>query len=265
MEYGSIDHCNVLVDTAAAYNNERQVGDGIRRSGIHRAEMFVTTKPWITDYGYDSALRAFDASLRRLGLDYLDLYLLHWPLPKEFDATVASYEAAQRLLADGRVRAIGVCNFKPQHLNDLVGRTEVVPAVNQVELHPYFTQRDVRDADADRGVVTQWWSAIGGAILRHAEDPSTAENVLTDPTIVELAAKRHKTPAQIVLRWHIDHGLSAIPKSVRPQRIAENIDIFDFALNADEIAAIDALNSGVRAGPDPDQFDASKASITVED
>jgi diketogulonate reductase-like aldo/keto reductase len=135
----------------------------------------------------------------------------------------------------------------------------------QVELHPYFTQRDVRDADADRGVVTQSWSPIGGAILRHAEDPSTAENVLTDPTIVELAAKHHKTPAQIVLRWHIDHGLSAIPKSVCPQRIAENIDIFDFALNADEIAAIDALNSGVRAGPDPDQFDASKASITVED
>lgn len=210
-------------------------------------------------------MRAFDASLRRLGLDYLDLYLLHWPLPKEFDATVASYEAARKLLADGRVRAIGVCNFKRQQLNDLVGRTEVVPAVNQVELHPYFTQRDVRDADADRDVVTQSWSPIGGAILRHAEDPSTAENVLTDPTIVELAAKHHKTPAQIVLRWHIDHGLSAIPKSVRPQRIAENIDIFDFALSADEIAAIDALNSGVRAGPDPDQFDASKASITVED
>jgi len=143
-----------LVDTAAAYNNERQVGEGIRRSGIDRTEMFVTTKLWMTNYGYEATLRAFDASLGRLGLDYLDLYLLHWPMPSDFAATVASYRAAERLLAEGRVRAIGVSNFSPQHLETLIAQTDVVPAVNQVELHPYFTQQEVRDADTRYGLVT---------------------------------------------------------------------------------------------------------------
>lgn len=255
-----------LIDTAAAYLNERQVGEGIRRSGIERAQIFVTTKLWVTDYGYESALRAFDASLRRLGLEYLDLYLLHWPLPSNFDATVASYRALEKLLADGRVRAIGVCNFGQQHLQALIDRTEVVPAVNQVELHPFFTQRDIRETDARHSIATQSWSPIGGVRRRH---PASAQNGVSNPlehsTIIALAKKYGKTPAQVVLRWHIDHGLSAIPKSVRPQRIAENINIFDFSLTQGDIASIDALHTGERGGPDPETFNASSYKINVDD
>lgn len=255
-----------LVDTAAVYGNEREVGEGIRRSGIDRAEIFVTTKLWISDFGYDSALRAFDASLRKLGLEYLDLYLLHWPVPSHFDATVASYKAAEKLLAEGRVRAIGVSNFTPEHLDELIARTKIVPAVNQIELHPFFIQRELRDADARHGIVTQSWSPIGGVINRKtAADPSALSNPLMHPVILELAAKHHKTAAQVVLRWHIEHGLSAIPKSTRPERIRENIDIFDFTLTADEIAAIDALDTGVRGGPDPEEVDTDLVPIRIED
>ncbi len=254
-----------LIDTAAAYNNERQVGEGMSRSGIDRAEMFVTTKLWMTNYGPEAALRAFDASLRRLRLDYLDLYLLHWPVPSDFAATVASYKAAEKLLAEGRVRAIGVSNFSPQHLETLIGQTDVVPAVNQVELHPYFTQQKVRGADARRGVVTQSWSPIGGVRYRNQAAGPTQAGLLEEPIIVELASRYGKTPAQVVLRWHIQHGLSPIPKSVRPQRIAENIAIFDFTLAPAEIAAIDTLDTGVRAGADPETVDARTFSFTVED
>ena len=254
-----------LIDTAAAYFNERQVGEGLRRSGVDRNEIFVTTKLWISDYGYESALRAFDASLRRLGLDYADLYLLHWPVPSDFEATVESYRAAERLLADGRVRAIGVCNFSPKHLEDLIARAEVVPAVNQVELHPFFTQRELRAAHARLGVVTQSWSPLGGVNVYATKDPGASKNPLAHPTVVGLAAKYGKTPAQVVLRWHIEHGLSAIPKSVRPERIAENIDIFDFALTADEVAAIDAIDSGTRGGPDPETVDTKLFPVSVEE
>jgi diketogulonate reductase-like aldo/keto reductase len=254
-----------LIDTAAAYFNERQVGEGLRRSGVDRREVFVTTKLWISDYGYEQALRAFEASLRRLGLDYVDLYLLHWPTPSDFEATVASYRAAESLLADGRVRAIGVCNFSPKHLDDLMARTEVVPAVNQVELHPFFTQRELREAHARLRIVTQSWSPLGGVNVYAASDPSAVRNPLEHPVIVELAKKYGKTPAQVVLRWHIEHGLSTIPKSVRPERIAENIRIFDFALTADEVAAIDALDTGARGGPDPEVVDTKLFPIKTED
>lgn len=170
-----------LIDTAAAYGNEREVGEGIRRSGIDRADVFVTTKLWIADYGYEPALRAFDESLSRLGLDYVDLYLLHWPVPTDFEATVASYKAAEKVLAEGRVRAIGVCNFNPQHLEDLVARTDVVPAVNQVELHPYFAQKKVRGANASHNVLTQSWSPIGGVYKNHPKDPDRVTNLLCRP------------------------------------------------------------------------------------
>jgi len=254
-----------LIDTAAAYFNEREVGEGIRRSGLARAQLFVQTKLWISDYGYESALRAYDVSLRKLGLAYVDLYLLHQPMPNEWERTVAAYQAAERLLADGRVRAIGVSNFSPKHLEDLRARTEVVPAVNQVELHPFFTQRELREVHAGLGIVTQAWSPLGGVNVYGAQDPMAAKNPLTHPVVVALAKHYGKTPAQVVLRWHVEHGFSAIPKSVRPARITENIGIFDFTLTAEEVAAIDALDTGVRGGPDPEVIDTKRYTKTIPD
>jgi diketogulonate reductase-like aldo/keto reductase len=242
-----------LIDTAAAYDNEREVGEGIRRSGVPRDEIFVTSKLWISDYGYDSALVGFDASLRRLGLDQVDLYLLHQPVPTDFEATIGAYKAAETMLAGCRARAIGVSNFSPEHLRTLIDRTDVVPAVNQVELHPYFTQPALREIHAGLGIVTQAWSPLGG-VLVYVSGAGESRGPLTDPVITDLASKYSKTPAQVVVRWHIEHGFSAIPKSVKPHRIAENFDVFDFALTAEEIAAIDALDKRVRGGPDPEQL-----------
>ena len=258
----AIAHGYRLIDTAAVYFNERQVGEGIARSGIARSELFVTTKLWISDFGYESALRAFNASLRRLGLDYVDLYLLHWPTPRYFEATIASYKAAEKLLADGRVRAIGISNFGPKHLQHLLEHSDVVPSVNQVELNPFFTQAEIRAADARHGVVTQSWSPIGG-VNREAA-PHAVKDPLKHPVIAKLAAKYGKTPAQIVIRWHLDHGLSPIPKSVRTERIAENFDVFDFALTQEGRAAIDALDTGARCGPDPEEFDATTVRVRVD-
>lgn len=244
-----------LIDTAAVYGNEKEVGEGLTRSGLDRDEVFVTTKLWLDDYGYDAALRAFDTSMANLGLDHLDLYLLHWPAPASFEETVASYRAAEQLLADGRVRAIGVCNHTADHLRRLVDATGVVPAVNQVELHPYFTQRELREAGAGLGVVTQSWSPLGGVNTYWEGGRSADKNPLDHPAVHEVAARHGRTPAQVVLRWHLDHGLATIPKSVRPHRIAENFDVFGFALSAAEVASIDAIDSGVRGGPDPDAVD----------
>ena len=254
-----------MMDTAASYRNEREVGDGIRNSGVDRAKLFVQTKLWISDYGYDSALRAYDVSLRKLGLDSVDLYLLHQPMPNEWERTVAAYTAAERLLADGRVRAIGVSNFSAKHLGDLIARTEVVPAVNQVEVHPFFIQRELRAAHARLGIATQAWSPLGGINVYRPADPNAVKNPLAHPVVTTLAVKYGKTPAQVVLRWHIEHGFSAIPKSVRPERIAENFDVFDFALTQDEVAAIDALDMGVRGGPDPESIDTKRFTLTIPD
>lgn len=253
-----------LIDTAAAYYNEREVGEGIVRSDIARSELFVTTKLWISDFGYDTALHAFDRSLRNLGLDYLDLYLLHWPMPSRFDATIASWKAAEKLLADGRVRAIGVCNFSDKDLQALAARSKITPAVNQVELHPFFNQKALRAAHATRSIVTQAWSPIGG-INRYFKDKPAAQDPLVHPVIASLAAKYGKTAAQVSLRWHLEHGICAIPKSVRPARIAENFDVFNFTLTADEIAAIDALDTGVRGGPDPALVDTHMFTNIIED
>jgi len=254
-----------LIDTAAAYGNEREVGQAIARSGIARDELFVQTKLWISDYGYDSGLRAFDISLRKLGLNSVDLYLLHQPMPNEWERTVAAYRAAEKLLADGRVRAIGVCNFSPKHLADLIAGSQVVPAVNQVEVHPYFVQRELRAVHARLGIITQAWSPLGGVNVYMPRDPDAPLNPLADPLVVALSAGYRKTPAQIILRWHLEHGVSTIPKSVKPARIAENIDVFDFALSPAEVAAIDALDTGVRGGPDPEAIDTKLYTKTIPD
>jgi len=253
-----------LIDTAQSYLNEQDVGAGIARSGIPRSEIFVTTKLWLSKYGYDSALRAFDGSLRRLGLDYLDLFMLHWPVPSDFEATVQSWKAAEKLLADGRTRAIGIANFTPTYLKQLAERTEVTPAVNQVEIHPLFAQKELCKTNQSLGIVTQAWSPIGGSVRKFG-DPSKVSDPLTHPTLVGLAKKYGKTPAQVVLRWHLEQGRSAIPKSFRPERIAENFDLFDFALSAEDLAAIDALDTGKRSGANPETMSAAGLNVTIED
>jgi len=243
-----------LVDTAAAYGNEREVGEGIRRAGVAREDVFLETKIWISDYGYEATLHAFDKGAGKLGVDQLDLLLLHQPMPSRFDLTLEAYRALETLLANGRVRAIGVSNFMPPHLDRLLAETSVVPAVNQIELHPYFQQTALQEVHEQQGVTTQAWSPIGGITSYRGGDRTTFE----DPTLLEIADRHGKTAAQVMLRWQLQEGRSAIPKSTKPARIAENFDIFDFTLDGDQMAAIDALDTGVRGGPDPD-------SITLEE
>jgi diketogulonate reductase-like aldo/keto reductase len=242
------------IDTAAAYGNEREVGAGLRRSGLDRSEVFIETKVWINDYGYDATLHAFDKSAGKLGVDRIDLLILHQALPSRFDLTIDAYRALETLLSGGRVRAIGVSNFMPDHLDDLLKNTTIVPAVNQIEVHPYFQQPGVLAANAANGVVSQAWSPIGGiTFYREGAGGST----LDDETIAGIGKAHGKTPAQVMLRWHLQRGRSAIPKSTRPERIAENFDVFDFELTNAELAAIDGLDQGVRRGPEP-------AEITLE-
>jgi diketogulonate reductase-like aldo/keto reductase len=240
------------IDTAAAYRNERAVGQALRESGLAREDVFIETKVWVSDYGYDQTLHAFDKATGKLGLEQLDLLILHQPAPDRFDTVIAAYRALEKLLADGGVRAIGVSNFMPHHLNALLEQVEVVPAVNQVELHPYFTQPDVQTANSRHGMLTQAWSPIGGITFYPGWGDDTRRSTLEDPTIASIAEAHGRTPAQVMLRWHLQQGRSAIPKSVTPSRIAENFDVTGFDLTSDELAAIDALDTGVRGGPDPD-------------
>ena len=242
-----------LIDTAAAYANEREVGEGIRRSGLSRDDVFLETKIWISDYGYDATLHAFDKSARKLGVDQLDLLLLHQPVPSVFDRTLEAYRALETLLSDGKVRAIGVSNFMPEHLDRLLAKATVVPAVNQIEVHPYFQQAALQRMHKAHGIVTQAWSPIGGITSYRGMEKRSFD----DPTLLAIARQHGKSAAQVMLRWHLQEGRSAIPKSVKPERIAENFDVFDFELTAEQIAAIDALDTGVRGGPEPD-------SITLE-
>ncbi|WP_336882167.1 aldo/keto reductase [Rhodococcus globerulus] len=241
------------IDTAAAYFNEREVGEGIERSDVNSDEVFIETKVWISDYGFDTTLHAFDKATGKLGVDQLDLLILHQPLSNRFDLTLDAYRALEKLLADGKVRAIGVSNFMPAHLDRLLAETTVVPAVNQIELHPYFQQKELQRLHAEHGIVTQAWSPIGGITSYGGGEKSTFD----DPTLLDIAAQHGKSAAQVMLRWHLQQGRSAIPKSTKPTRIAENFDVFDFDLTSDQLAAIDALDTGVRGGPDPD-------SITLE-
>ncbi|WP_432075434.1 aldo/keto reductase [Streptomyces wuyuanensis] len=230
------------IDTAAVYENEKGTGKAVAAAGIPREELFVTTKLWNREQGYDSTLRAFDASLSRLGLDYVDLYLIHWPVPSK-NAYVDTYKAFETILAEGRARAIGVSNFLPEHLERLLGETSVAPSVNQIELHPQLQQTESRAVHAKHGIATEAWSPLG-----------SGRGLLEVPTIVAVAQKYGKTPAQVVLRWHLQLGNVVIPKSVTPSRIRENIDVFGFELDDDDLAAFAALDEGRRLGPDPAAF-----------
>jgi diketogulonate reductase-like aldo/keto reductase len=242
------------IDTAAAYGNERQVGEAIAKFGVDRSEVFVETKIWISDYGYDQTLHSFDKSAGKLGVDQIDLLILHQALPSDFARTLGAYRALEKLLADGKVRAIGVSNFMVDHLTGLLEKATVVPAVNQIEVHPYFAQREVQAFGAQHGILSQAWSPIGGiTFYRDSEHTST----LQDPVIGEIAKAHGKSPAQVMLRWHVQQGRSAIPKSTKPARIAENFDVFDFELTGEQLAAIDGLDTGKRGGPEP-------ADITLE-
>jgi diketogulonate reductase-like aldo/keto reductase len=237
------------IDTAAAYGNEREVGEAMHSSGVDRSEVFLETKIWISDYGYDETLHSFEKSAGKLGVDQIDLLILHQALPSAFERTLEAYRALETLLADGKVRAIGVSNFMVEHLTTLLEHATVVPAVNQIELHPYFQQPEVQKLGGEHGILTQAWSPIGGiTFYREGEHTSTLE----DPVIVEIAEAHGKSPAQVMLRWGIQHGHSVIPKSTKPARIAENINVFDFELSADDLAAIDGLDTGRRGGPEPD-------------
>jgi 2,5-diketo-D-gluconate reductase A len=233
------------IDTATVYGNEKGVGQAIAESGIARDELFVTTKLWNSAQGYDSTLKAFDSSMEKLGLEQLDLYLIHWPTP-ERDKYLDTWKAFEKLHADGRVRAIGVSNFQPAHLERLLDAADVAPAVNQVELHPYLQQQELREFDAKHGIATEAWSPLakGGSLLG-------------DPIIAELAVKHGRTPAQIVLRWHLQLGNVVIPKSVTPSRIEENFDLFGFTLTEEELESLTPLDRGERTGPDPDTFNAA--------
>lgn len=232
------------IDTAAAYRNEAEVGRAIKdaaASGVARADVYLVTKLWNADQGYDKTLRAFDASLARLGVDHLDLYLVHWPVP-EHNAYVETFKAFAYLRDQGRVSSIGVSNFAPEHLRTLIDATGIVPAVNQIELHPLLPQRELRELHASLGVATEAWSPLGQGSL------------LTNPTVTRLADAHGKTPAQVLIRWHNQLGNIVIPKSVNPERIVSNFDVFDFELSEQDIASIAALEDGTRLGPDPRTF-----------
>lgn len=229
------------VDTAAAYRNEAEVGRALAASGVPRNDVYLVTKLWNSDHGYDKTLRAFDASLDRLGVEYLDLYLIHWPMPAT-NAYVDTFKAFAHLRDQGRVRSIGVSNFAPEHLRTLIDATGIVPAVNQIELHPRLTQRELRELHASLGIATEAWSPLGQGSL------------LEEPTVTKVAEAHARTPAQVLIRWHVQLGNIVIPKSVNPERIVSNFDVFDFELSEQDMSSIASLDDGTRLGPDPRTF-----------
>jgi diketogulonate reductase-like aldo/keto reductase len=243
-----------LIDTAAAYGNEKGVGEGIRRSDIDRKELFATTKVWNSDQGYESTLKAFDASLEKLGLDYVDLYLIHWPMP-EVDKYLDTWKALEKLQKDGRTKAIGVCNFPIEHLERLMAKATVKPAVNQIELHPYFQQVAVREFCKGSDITVESWSPLGGP-GGGGSRKNDVTPLLEHPVIAKIGDKYGKTTAQVIIRWHLQNGLVVIPKSIHPERIVQNIDVFDFELTSDDMDQINALETGVRGGPDPETMNA---------
>ncbi|WP_077247825.1 aldo/keto reductase [Bacillus sp. FJAT-27225] len=229
-----------LIDTAALYENEEGVGRAVRNSGIPREEIFITTKVWNSEQGYESTLKAFDTSLQKLGLDYIDLYLIHWPVKEKYKDT---WKALEELYSNGKVRAIGVSNFNIHHLEDLMEQSTIKPMVNQVELHPVLAQKDLVKFCSEQGILLQAWS------------PLARGRILADPVLTAIAGNYGKTPAQIILRWHLQNGVAIIPKSVTPARLQENAAIYDFELSDEDMALIDGLDANTRFGPDPENFD----------
>ncbi|MFS0674783.1 aldo/keto reductase [Ornithinibacillus sp. 179-J 7C1 HS] len=230
------------IDTAMIYKNEEGVGRAIANSGVPREELFITTKVWNSDQGYENTLKAFDASLERLGLDYVDLYLIHWPLPND-DLYVETYKALEKLYKDGKVKAIGVCNFNIDHLQRLLDECEVVPVLNQVECHPYLQQPELKAFCKENGIFVEAWSPL-----------MNGKEVLENEVIKEIADAHGKTPAQVILRWHLQYDNIVIPKSVTPSRIAENFNLFDFELSDEDMKKIEGLNKNYRSGADPAEF-----------
>lgn len=232
------------IDTAKVYDNERGVGKALAQSDVPREEMFITTKVWNTDQGYENTIKAFDASLERLGLDYVDLYLIHWPTP-EFDEYVETYKALERLYSDGRVKAIGVCNFNIEHLQRLLDECDVKPVLNQVECHPYFQQNELKEFCQKHDIFVEAWSPLnqGGAVLN-------------DEVVKQLAVQYGKTPAQVIIRWHLQSNTIVIPKSVTPSRIEENFKVFDFELSQEDMKKIEGIDRNERKGPEPSQMNA---------
>ncbi|WP_339182916.1 aldo/keto reductase [Oceanobacillus sp. FSL W7-1293] len=230
------------IDTAKVYGNEEGVGQAIANSGVPREEIFLTTKVWNADHGYEETLKAFDASLERLGTDYVDLYLIHWPTP-EHDQYIDTYKALEKIYKDGKAKAIGVCNFEIEHLERLIEECEVVPAVNQVECHPYLQQKELRAFCKEKGIYIEAYSPL-----------MNGKDVLEDEALKQIAENKGKTIAQVILRWHLQSDLIVIPKSVTPSRIEANLDVFDFELNEEEIKTIDALDRNIRSGWHPNEM-----------
>lgn len=230
------------IDTAKVYNNERGVGKALAQGNIPREELFITTKVWNSDQGYETTLKAFDESLDKLGLDYVDLYLIHWPTP-EFDTYVETYKALEKLYNDGRVKAIGVCNFNIEHLQRLLDECDVKPVLNQVECHPYFQQNELKEFCAKHDIFVESWSPLnqGGAVLN-------------DEVVKQIAEQHGKTPAQVIIRWHLQSNAIVIPKSVTPSRIEENFNVFDFELGTEDMKKMDAINRNERKGPEPNEM-----------
>lgn len=241
------------IDTATAYGNEEGVGRGIASSSVPREDVFVTTKLWNSDQGYDRALTAFDESLARLGTDYVDLYLIHWPL-QDNDRLLRTWDALEKIAESGRAKAIGVCNFEPHHLQLLVDRGGMLPAVDQVELHPHLPQHAIRTFAAEHGIAVESWSPLGGTTKAGWGPNSKPNTLLTDPIITRIADRHSRSAAQVLVRWHLQNGLIVIPKSVHDARIAQNIDVFDFDLDELDLSEIATLDDGVRVGMHPDEM-----------
>lgn len=243
-----------MIDTAAAYFNETEVGQAIRESDVPRKDIVLQTKAWLTDYGSAEIRHAYERSRRKLGVEKIDIYLLHQPAARDFKPLIDAWRSLEKMVTGGEVGAIGVCNFSIDHLKRLMAESDVSPALNQVELHPYFTQKGLRKFHQEKGILTQAWSPIGGVMRYWGDDKTPRDNPLIDMVITEIAEKYRKTNAQVILRWQLAVGNSVIPKSVTPKRIRENFDLFDFDLTENEIARIEALDRNRRGGPDPDNL-----------